>query len=111
MTKRADDTDDKEDRATLPAPGGLRVEWLEPDLALLSYPLVEAEVPPALSAAEQEIALLVYAGASNEDIAAQRSASAKTVGNQLDAIYRKLGVSSRVELVLRLRGGTAQRDE
>jgi DNA-binding NarL/FixJ family response regulator len=110
MSERVDDDDVADAGPAPPAPRGLHVEWLEPDLALLSYPLPEADIPPALSAAEQEIALLVYEGACNEEIATQRGASVKTVSNQLDAIYRKLGVRSRVELVLQLRGrGPANR--
>jgi DNA-binding NarL/FixJ family response regulator len=85
-------------------PEGAEVELLSEDLALLSIPLVEAEVPEALSPAEQEVALKVYAGASNQEIARARGVSAKTIGHQLESIYRKLGVSSRIELVLRLRG-------
>lgn len=53
--------------------------------------------------AEQDIALAVYAGASNEEIARVRGVSEATVKNQLDRLYRKLGVTSRVELVIRTR--------
>jgi DNA-binding NarL/FixJ family response regulator len=93
------------DEPVVPLPEGAEVELLSDELALLSFPLAEAEIPDALSPTEQEVALQVYAGASNEEIARARGVSAKTVGNQLESIYRKLGVSSRIELVLRLRGG------
>ena len=98
---------DEDDDETLPRPAGTHVEQLAPDLALLSFPLPEPVCPEALTTAEQDIALAVYAGASNEDIARSRGVSDATVKNQLDRIYRKLGVSSRVELVLRLRGASA----
>lgn len=91
-------------RARLALPEGAGVELLAPDLALLSLPLPEAALPEALSEAEQQIALHVYAGASNEDIAAARQVSVKTVDHQLQYLYRKLGVASRDELVLLLRG-------
>lgn len=88
----------------VPAPEAVQVEHLGDDLALLSYPLASASLPAALTIAEQEVALRVYAGASNEAIARERGVSLKTVSNQLDAVYHKLGVSSRAELTLRLRG-------
>jgi DNA-binding CsgD family transcriptional regulator len=99
MTHRRNEEDEG-----LPTPEGLELVPLSEDLVLLAFPLAEAELPLALSEAEQEVALLVYAGASNEEIAQRRQVSSKTIGNQLESIYRKLGVSSRVELVLRLRG-------
>lgn len=93
------DNDDDE----LPAPEGLTAEMIEPGLVLLSHPIVQAVIPEALTEAEQEIAALVFADASNEAIAKHRGVSPKTIGNQLDVLYRKLGVRSRVELVLLLR--------
>ena len=98
MKKRAADDD------TLPMPAGAQVEYLGPELALLSFPIGEARIPNALTVAEQEVALQVYAGATNKQIAEARGVSPKTIGNQLESIYRKLGVSSRAELVLRLCG-------
>jgi DNA-binding CsgD family transcriptional regulator len=95
----------RDDLADLPMPEGTQVQHLDEGLALLSFPLVAADVPEALSPAEQEVALQVYAGASNKEIAQARGVSARTIGNQLESIYRKLGVSSRAELALRLRGG------
>lgn len=71
---------------------------------LLSFPLPQAGIPAALTEAEQDVALRVYRGASNAEIARERGVSSKTIGKQLESIYRKLGVSSRTELVLRLRG-------
>ncbi|MDQ3032586.1 MAG: helix-turn-helix transcriptional regulator [Myxococcota bacterium] len=76
---------------------------LGPDLALIELPLPEAELPLALSDAEQDVALAVFEGATNQEIATARGVSVKTVGNQLESIYRKLHVTSRAELVLRLR--------
>jgi DNA-binding CsgD family transcriptional regulator len=95
VTGRADDD--------LPLPDGAWAEPLSDNLALLAFDLPEAELPEALTVAEQEVALQLYAGASYRDIAEARGVSVKTVGNQIESIYRKLGVSTRVELVLRLR--------
>jgi DNA-binding CsgD family transcriptional regulator len=93
------------DAGAPPMPAGAQVHRLTEDLALLSFPLAAIELPPnALSPAEEEVALLVYAGASNKEIARARGVSPRTVGNQLESIYRKLGVGSRAELVLRLGG-------
>lgn len=55
-----------------------------------------------LTPAERDVAKLVASGYSNREIAQRRSASVNTVGNQLAAIYGKLGVSSRHELIARL---------
>ena len=89
--------------ATVPMPEGTRVRHLGPDLALLELVEPEARVPPALSEAEQDIALRVFQGATTQEIAEARAVSPKTIGNQLDSIFRKLGVASRAELVLFLR--------
>jgi DNA-binding NarL/FixJ family response regulator len=56
----------------------------------------------SLTTAELEIARAVARGMSNAEIAAARSTSARTVANQLAAIYRKLKVGSRVELARKL---------
>lgn len=101
MTKRP-----KDELPGVPAPERAKVAFLTEDLALLSYPLVEAELPEALSVAEQEVALGVYAGLSNAEIASARGVSPHTIARQLESMYRKLGVNSRFELVLRLRGGS-----
>jgi DNA-binding CsgD family transcriptional regulator len=101
----------KEREPVVPPPEGLVAERLDEDLVLLAFALPEAVVPDALSLAEQEVALMVFEGASNQEIALARGVSAKTVGNQLESIYRKLGVSSRVELALRLRGRSARAGE
>lgn len=53
----------------------------------------------ALSINEREIASYVARGWSNQRIAAARQVSARTVANQRRAIYEKLGISSRNQLV------------
>ncbi|MEY4508558.1 MAG: hypothetical protein RLZZ450_680 [Pseudomonadota bacterium] len=54
----------------------------------------------ALTAAEQEVMRLVRRGLSNREIAAARDTSTNTVANQLRALLRKTGVSSRRGLLL-----------
>jgi len=55
-----------------------------------------------LSQSERSVAALLIAGHSNAEIAQARATSAKTVANQLYAMYRKFGVQTREELVAAL---------
>jgi DNA-binding CsgD family transcriptional regulator len=71
------------------------------EFVVVSEPMVGADLG-ALTEAEREVARLVADGCSNQAIAAQRRARPQTVANQLAAIYRKLAVSSRSELIARL---------
>jgi DNA-binding CsgD family transcriptional regulator len=52
-----------------------------------------------LTQAESDVVALLSSGCSNGEIAARRGTSVRTVGNQLSAIFKKLGLSSRNELV------------
>ena len=70
---------------------------------VLSFPLDASAVPATLTKAERAVALLVLEGRSDAEIAALRGVSRRTVANQLAAVFRKLEVSSRVELAARLR--------
>jgi len=63
----------------------------------------KAKVP--LSRREREVAELVAEGLSNREISAQLRLSQHTVKNYLFQIYGKLGMSSRVDLVLHVRSG------
>lgn len=62
--------------------------------------LVETAGKPPLSKREREVAELVSEGLSNREIAQQLRLSEHTVKNYLFHIFEKLGMSSRVELVL-----------
>jgi len=64
-------------------------------------------LPAQLSPAERELARGLRAGLSNAELAAARGTSIKTVANQLHALYRKLGVCSREELIVQLTQGGA----
>jgi DNA-binding NarL/FixJ family response regulator len=84
-------------------PKGLRGAELEIDgepYAVLVYPLVgTTAVPAELTKAEAAIAKLVARGLSNEEISSSRGSSPCTVANQLQAIYRKLLIGYRTQLV------------
>jgi DNA-binding NarL/FixJ family response regulator len=87
------------------APQGLRATRFDlgsDQLVVFSFPLKTVEAPDVLSSSERAVALAVLAGLSNAAIARQRGTSVRTVANQVAAIFRKLGVSSRSELHVRL---------
>jgi DNA-binding CsgD family transcriptional regulator len=89
-----------EGRAEDPA---VRVTWVQhdgQDYAVIRLALAP-KLPPALSAAERDVATLAIEGLSNAAIAARRSTSARTVANQLRSIYAKLAVGSRRQLCSR----------
>jgi DNA-binding CsgD family transcriptional regulator len=84
---------------------GLRVAQFRvggDEFVVVSEPMVGTADLATLTEAEREVARLVADGCSNQAIAARRGARPRTVANQLAAIYRKLAVSSRSELVARL---------
>jgi DNA-binding NarL/FixJ family response regulator len=53
-----------------------------------------------LTKRESEVVKLVVEGLSNREVGQQLCVAEQTVGNYLFRIYQKLGISSRVELVL-----------
>lgn len=88
-------------------PKGLRLSQLERDgeeLVVLSFPSPRRGLPAGLSPAEIEVALMVRYGLSNAEIAAARGVSVRTVANQLQGLFRKLGVGSRLELARKVGG-------
>jgi DNA-binding NarL/FixJ family response regulator len=111
--------------ALVVALGGL---WVGPELlqrlvgassaALARIPLSAAEpaseaapVPAnnawaALSAREAQVARAVTAGRSNKEVASQLFISERTVKAHLSAVFEKLGVRDRLQLVLRLAAST-----
>jgi len=56
----------------------------------------------ALTRREYEIAQLVATGYSNRRIADRLSISEQTVKNHIQSIFRKLALSNRVELTIRI---------
>lgn len=95
--------DDDDEEAAIPPPDQMQVLPLAPGIALIEIPSPDPIVPTCLTEAERQVAVMVFEGASNRDIAIARGVSVKTIANQLAAIYDKLGVTSRVELVLYLK--------
>lgn len=69
---------------------------------LIELPFESAELPSCLTKVEREVVCLLLEGGSNQEIADARGACYRTVANQLAAIYKKLGVGSRTELVAKL---------
>jgi DNA-binding NarL/FixJ family response regulator len=69
---------------------------------VLSFPSEPPPLPPELSPAERDVMALVLDGVSNAEIARRRGRSVRTIANQIAACYKKLGVSSRLELAARL---------
>jgi DNA-binding NarL/FixJ family response regulator len=55
-----------------------------------------------LTPSEREVVSHLLCGSTNQDIAQQRGTSARTIANQVQAIFRKLHVQSRVELAIEL---------
>jgi DNA-binding NarL/FixJ family response regulator len=70
------------------------------DLVVVSCP-AGADARSGLTKAEEAVLRLLLAGHGNGAIARKRSVSARTVANQVAAIFRKLGVCSRIELAAR----------
>jgi DNA-binding NarL/FixJ family response regulator len=66
---------------------------------VLSVPLSRPAAFAALTKAEIEVAEGLLAGTSQAGIARARVVSKRTIERQVESIYRKLGVSSRYELV------------
>jgi DNA-binding NarL/FixJ family response regulator len=85
--------DPKQWQTTRIEAGGQELELVETN----AQPKPSALAP--LTPAERAIAKLVLEGKTNEAIAKARRTSRNTVVNQLRAIYEKLGVRSRSELV------------
>ena len=76
------------------------------DFIVLSEPVDSIAHRPRLTDAERELVSLVALGDSNKGIADKRGVSPHTVANQLREIYRKLGVTSRSEMVVRFRASS-----
>jgi DNA-binding NarL/FixJ family response regulator len=68
--------------------------------ALMQVPASMLTKIAALSKREEEIARLVASGLSNSEVAQRLSLSRHTVKNYLFRVYEKLGISTRIELVL-----------
>jgi DNA-binding CsgD family transcriptional regulator len=91
-------------RSTEPSRGELSIDSAEiphgaGSLRYLVLPTAWCGALAKLAPAERDIAERVVRGQSNQLIAKSRGTSARTVANQLQSIYAKLGVASRYELI------------
>lgn len=82
----------------------LRVRSQAELIAALGGRAAPEALPGNLTRAERDVVRLVLEGRSNAEIALTRGTSPRTVANQLQAIYAKLHVGSRRELVAVLLG-------
>lgn len=71
-------------------------------LLIGSYPLIPEGRVKALTGGERDVLADLLGGSTNADIARRRKSSERTVANQIQSIYRKLGVRSRSELAAHL---------
>jgi len=69
------------------------------ELVILRHRLEVVPVPDELPKAQREVTRLLLDGLSNDAIARRRNVAARTIANQVASIFRRLGVSSRAELV------------
>lgn len=82
---------------------GITIASGDETFVVLSFPIGTNEARGELTASETAVVAMVLGGMRTKAIAAARGVSERTVGNQLQSAYRKLGVTSRTELALRLR--------
>ena len=74
-----------------------RVDALRAECGEVRIPLLDTVVRP-LTEREHLVARLAASGRSNAEIAERLGTSSRTVGNQLQSVYQKLGLHSREEL-------------
>jgi DNA-binding NarL/FixJ family response regulator len=92
----------------LGAPGGGApddVDLHTLDLGGVQVPVISApsiSCPENFTDAERDLAAMIAEPMSNAEIAEARRTSPRTVANQLAAMYRKCGVSTREELIVAL---------
>ena len=72
------------------------------EFAVISVAMTPGAAPGNLTDAEASILSAILLGKSGRQIAGERRTSIRTVANQVAALYRKLQVTSRTELVQRL---------
>jgi DNA-binding NarL/FixJ family response regulator len=77
------------------------LEWLIETLAEApATRLVDTQGTTLLSKREQDVVRCLAVGLTNQEIASELKLSHNTIKNYLFRIFNKLGVSSRVEVVL-----------
>lgn len=76
------------------------------DGSMLITHRIPLELRRSLTPAELEVARLIADSFGNAEIAVARGTAERTTANQIAALYKKLRVRCRRELVLRLYGGS-----
>ena len=77
-----------------------RAAALAQEVGGLDTPALRAAVlDPPLTRRQRDVARLAASGRSNREIAQQLGVGIRTVESHLDAAYRRVGVSSRTELL------------
>ena len=98
MSKRSSESSDPEQSARY----RIRAQWVRvggDDLAVVGISIDDSPPLDGLTEAEKDVALRLLRGQSNAEIAQHRGTKLRTVANQVGSIFRKIGVSSRAELV------------
>jgi DNA-binding CsgD family transcriptional regulator len=83
-------------------PNGIRISSLEhpfEDHVVISVPLSRPAVFAELTRSELEVAEGILAGRTMKELALSRKVSPRTIAQQVATVHRKLGVTSRHELV------------
>jgi len=79
-----------------------RLIWQDRELNVVAIPRPERLLEGVLPQAELEVVRNIVEGLSYREIARQRGTSTRTIANQIGAVFRRLRVSGRNELVQRL---------
>lgn len=94
------------------APPDLQVRRMElsgDPVLVLTFPVPSRQETAPLTDAERDVVRRALEGAPTSAIAAARRTSPRTVANQLQSIFRKLGIASRAELARCYAGMPASR--
>jgi DNA-binding CsgD family transcriptional regulator len=86
----------------LSSPALVRVTKLDRDGAahlIVSTARLDAPLAALVTPAEFKVAQLLVDGSTHQEIADSRGSSRRTIANHISAIFRKLGVSGRAELL------------
>jgi DNA-binding CsgD family transcriptional regulator/tetratricopeptide (TPR) repeat protein len=97
-TRIAADAGLRSTAAALRARAAALVAGCGPALTPMLEPISGRDALAALTRKEQEVALMAARGMTKRDIADSLSVSVRTVGNHINHLYGKLGVSTRDEL-------------
>ncbi|HWZ88888.1 MAG TPA: helix-turn-helix transcriptional regulator [Polyangiaceae bacterium] len=74
------------------------------EYVMLSLPALDIPTPEGLTQSEALVFRAILAGRTNHEIATAKRRSFRTVANQVATVFRKLNVTSRVELIVKYGG-------